>query len=474
MESIFENINAHLEGKFWTRLEPPVAITPQQELHRGTLFETNESKQLLKKRNYLLTNTSLFFAEEDYSLARKESSIRWMIMEPFIETLGEDTKYGFRLKQGACQKDFYTDSNESLDIWIDKLSSICIMTSIENDYKFVKKIGKGSFADVYLAKDLITSENVAIKAIHKIVCLKSPNGLSSLVNEIEIMRKLDHPNIIKFYKIYESEHHISLVLDFLEGGELFTRVLSKGSYTEKEAARLIWKLLKVLKYLDSNQIIHRDVKLENIMLKSKDKNTSFKLIDFGLACYCEENLTLRCGSPGYIAPEILKKYPYSTKADVFSAGVILYILLSGRSPFPGRNNGEVLARNRDCRLHFEDSYWSAVSAQAIKFVLTLTESNPDLRPTAKEALKSSWFLILKRHERRKNHNKSKFIPIALQNPFQEIKEEENEEEPHHRHGAISSGDTTPVLRNNPRMPINFRKSAINFEDNETYRDKFDF
>lgn len=229
------------------------------------------------------------------------------------------------------------------------------MNGIENDFKFLKKIGKGSFADVYLASDLGTQELVAVKAINKSHYLRNPGGTIALINEISIMKKLDHPNIIKIHRIYESDTHVSLVLDYLEGGELFQRILQKGRYDEKDASKLTEKLLRVLDYMSSLNIVHRDIKLENIILVSKESDVEIKLIDFGLACEITQDVTLRCGSPGYISPEILKKQPYNTKVDVFSVGIILYIMLSGRSPFHGRSNDEILIRNRDCRLSFDSA-----------------------------------------------------------------------------------------------------------------------
>lgn len=147
------------------------------------------------------------------------------------------------------------------------------------------------------------------------------------MNEINIMRRLNHKNIIKMYEVYEGEYHIYIVLELLKGGELFDRIVKKGSYSERDAIILITRLLQALEYIHSKGIMHRDIKPENLILK--DENSfDLKLADFGLSEFQnkKENLFTRCGTPGYVAPEVLEDKKYNTKCDIFSAGVILYIL----------------------------------------------------------------------------------------------------------------------------------------------------
>ena len=141
------------------------------------------------------------------------------------------------------------------------------------------------------------------------------------------MRILDHPGIIKLYEVYEGEHHIYLVMELLRGGELFDRVLKRGHYDEPDAAVMISRILSALQYIHSLGIMHRDLKPENLILKDDD-DYDIRLADFGLAEFVDkkEFLFRRCGTPGYVAPEILNDQPYDTKCDIFSAGVILYIL----------------------------------------------------------------------------------------------------------------------------------------------------
>ncbi len=141
------------------------------------------------------------------------------------------------------------------------------------------------------------------------------------------MRTLDHEGCIKLFEVYENDNYIYLLLEVLKGGELLERIVRKGIYTEYDASVLMKKLLEALDYLHSKGIIHRDIKPENLILKAQDNDTDIKIADFGLATFTnQEFLFKRCGTPGYVAPEVLADQKYDYKVDVFSAGVLLYIL----------------------------------------------------------------------------------------------------------------------------------------------------
>lgn len=175
------------------------------------------------------------------------------------------------------------------------------------------------------------------------------------MNEINMMRIIDHPNVIKLYEVFETDNHINLVLELLRGGELFDKVVDKGFYTEKDAAGLMKKLLGALDYMHTKGIMHRDLKPENLILANTEDDVEVKIADFGLATYVDidEQLFRRCGTPGYVAPEILADQPYDHKVDIFSAGVILYILLSGASPFYGDSYNEILLKNKKCEVSYD-------------------------------------------------------------------------------------------------------------------------
>ena len=222
-------------------------------------------------------------------------------------------------------------------------------------------IGKGSFARVYLVEDKDTMVKYAVKAFSKEYLLSQTKGKESLINEIEIMQVLKNEFIMNLEELHESKNSIYLVLELLEGGELFNYISGSKTLGLKDLYRVMKCLMSSLAYLAEKGIMHRDLKPENMILKNKDKleNCTLKLVDFGLATSCnvEEYLFKRCGTPGYVAPEIInapsnENIKYTPKCDVFSAGIIFYIMVAGKSPFDGKSFQEILTQNKQCNINF--------------------------------------------------------------------------------------------------------------------------
>ncbi|CAG9319146.1 unnamed protein product [Blepharisma stoltei] len=390
MQTIFEKSDISKSGEFWTPTTEAKEKLTKSLVYQGVLWELIQPG-LIKKRNILVSGKALFVLKKDLSVAKKMVNLEWKIVEPFVETCNERSRYGLRILYKSHGFDFYAESSEDLDHWVENLSKIAIMTNVEDDYEFAKVIGRGGFAKIYLAKNIETQQDFAIKSIEKSQVVNFPSNFAQLVSEIKIMRSLDHPNVVKLHKVYESETHIHLVLDYLAGGDLMKRLKLKSFYPEELAAKLVYKLLQVLSYLHSMGITHRDIKLENIVLLSKSNDIEFKLIDFGLSCENTESMKLRCGSPGYVAPEILMKQPYTSKVDIYSAGILLYTLLSGVFPYCEIGwNQKSIAKSKDFRLFFEDEQWSHVSRAAIQMVIWMTDPNPSCRISIEDALTSKW------------------------------------------------------------------------------------
>jgi serine/threonine protein kinase len=209
------------------------------------------------------------------------------------------------------------------------------------------------------------------------------------------MRLLNHPSIMKVFEVFETDNHINLILEILRGGELFERIIAKGCYSEREAASLMKKLLSALEHLHSKGIMHRDIKPENLILASKDDDNNIKLADFGLATYVnmQTQLFTRCGTPGYVAPEVLDDLPYNEKVDIFSAGIILYILLTGCSPFYGKSYNEILMKNKKCKISFDFTEFKAKpSPPATDLLKKMLEKDHTERISAADALTHEWIV----------------------------------------------------------------------------------
>jgi calcium-dependent protein kinase len=231
----------------------------------------------------------------------------------------------------------------------------------------------------------------------KIIQCKSSSEQHTLAinKEINILKNLDHPNIIKVYEFYSSEKYVYIINELCTGGELFDKIVDVKHFSESVACNIMRQLLSAIAYCHEKGVIHRDLKPENILIESsEEKNKDFfniKVIDFGT---CEilkkKKLTEQIGTSFYIAPEVLKN-GYNEKCDLWSCGVILYILLCGSPPFYGKNEKEIFKKILDGNFTFRHKIWNKISTEAKNLVLKLLQVNPTKRISAQEALEDVWF-----------------------------------------------------------------------------------
>jgi len=250
-------------------------------------------------------------------------------------------------------------------------------------------LGEGGYSVVKLATSKIDKSNVAVKIISK--NLLSENDLESLQQEVSILQQLHHKNVTRLIDYFDEADHYYMVLEYLEGGELFDRIVKKTFYSEKEARDLVFTILMVIKYLHDLNIVHRDLKPENLLLSSKSDDSLIKLADFGFAIHVDGySITTQCGTPGYIAPEILKNKPYGKPCDMWSFGVILYILLGGYPPFHDDNQRVLFRKICKADYTFHPDYWSGVSDDAKDLIRKLLNVDQDKRLTVIQALDHPW------------------------------------------------------------------------------------
>jgi len=262
-------------------------------------------------------------------------------------------------------------------------------------YKPTKLLGTGSFGSVYEAKNTIFQNIVAMKVINK-----DPNNEldeQEIRNEIDILKKLSHPNIVKIYEFYISNSHYYIVTEFCRDGELFSYI--KNKYSERQLAVLFYQVFSGLWYLHDNKILHRDIKLENIMISQKEKDNETgeelfwaKIIDFGTAKIFEKNKKEKdvVGSSYYIAPEVLQQN-YNEKCDTWSVGVILYMMLVGRAPFDGKDDEEIILKINSADYNSKEPKLMKHSPEVRDLVSKLLEKDTDKRYSAKEAIAHPWF-----------------------------------------------------------------------------------
>ncbi|NWX29424.1 KCC1G kinase, partial [Notiomystis cincta] len=260
-------------------------------------------------------------------------------------------------------------------------------SNIRKTFIFMEALGSGAFSEVFLVKQKSTGKLYALKCIKK-----SPlNRDSSLENEIAVLKKIKHENIVTLEDIYESTTHFYLVMQLVSGGELFDRILERGVYTEKDASLVIHQVLTAVKYLHENGIVHRDLKPENLLYLTPEENSKIMITDFGLS-KMEQNgiMSTACGTPGYVAPEVLAQKPYSKAVDCWSIGVITYILLCGYPPFYEETESKLFEKIKEGHYEFESPFWDDISESAKDFIRHLLEKNPSARFTCEEALRHPW------------------------------------------------------------------------------------
>jgi calcium-dependent protein kinase len=259
---------------------------------------------------------------------------------------------------------------------------------IADVYEFdVKPLGEGSYGTVTRGMHKRTGAERAIKIVSK----SRLRHLARFRLEIEIMKEMEHPNIIRLYETYEDDTNIYLVMELCTGGELFDRIISVGTFCEREAAAYVKQMLSALFYMHNHGICHRDIKPENFLLSTGDKDAQLKMIDFGLSSRFSggEFMRTKSGTPYYVAPEVLGGL-YTEKCDIWSVGVLAFIMLCGYPPFNGRTDKEILALVKRGCVKFMEPEWSAISVDAKDFVKRLLEFNPNTRFSAREALEHVW------------------------------------------------------------------------------------
>ncbi|CAL5441382.1 unnamed protein product [Camellia sinensis] len=264
-------------------------------------------------------------------------------------------------------------------------------TRIWDKYILGRELGRGEFGVTYLCTDRETREALACKSISK-KKLRTAVDVEDVRREVQIMSSLpDHPNIVKLKATYEDNEAVHLVMELCEGGELFDRIVARGHYSERAAAGIVRTIAEVVKMCHVNGVMHRDLKPENFLFENKKESSMLKAIDFGLSvCFKPgEKFSEIVGSPYYMAPEVLKRN-YGPEVDIWSSGVILYILLCGVPPFWAETEqGVALAILRGV-LDFKREPWPQISDSAKSLVRQMLEPDPRKRLTAQQVLEHPW------------------------------------------------------------------------------------
>lgn len=267
---------------------------------------------------------------------------------------------------------------------------------IRTVYTFQQELGSGYFGTVKLCHHKDDKNKIyAVKSIDK--HRLAPSQIEVLSREIDILSRVDHPNIIRYYETYMDEQYFHIVTEYLSGGDLLAGMSRKKNYCEKDIAIVINKLLNAISHIHARGIVHRDLKPENILFENKNEDSDLKIIDFGVSREFfkkNDDLNSIVGTPYYVAPEVLTG-KYDKKVDIWSIGIIMYVLMTGKPPFNGRSKGELFKniQTQEIPLPIKRDK-SSYSEEAVKFLFLITKKEPNERISAADALKHEWFEIL--------------------------------------------------------------------------------
>ena len=274
---------------------------------------------------------------------------------------------------------------------------------LRDNYEVKEVLGEGSYGSVRKISHRLTHEDRAVK-----VLLKKKLGhenMQDILNEVSVLRSLDHPNILKLYECYQDKFSYCIVTELCTGGELFERITSQQHLPEAVAADYIRQILSCLLYIHEKGIVHRDLKPENFLLSDTSAMANLKLIDFGTSTHFTpgEFLTYKIGTIYYLSPEVIDRH-YNEKCDIWSAGAILYTMLCGSPPFPGKKDSEIMRNIQKGTFSLTGGVWNTISAGAKDLLVKMMNKDIGKRLSAREALSHSWIRTAVEHPVNRLHS----------------------------------------------------------------------
>jgi len=354
-----------------------------------TLYTTKDRKSAIKVYCELWTNIILM------KESPKKPAIGFMEVSysRLKLSISKDEKK-LRLIKNRKYEELWNDDEEILFNWYNALSASCIYSNFRSDYEIHKVLGKGNFAKVYLVEEKETKKFFAAKIFDKHLIKNDEFEKKCFLYEIDMLRTVNSSNLLQTFKIYEGENNIYCVGQYCSGGTLYEYIKTHGKPTVSHALLITKQILNALAYLESKSLIHRDLKPENIMFDDKNLN-SVTLVDFGFMTKANEfnSLFTRCGTPGYVAPEVLADKYYDIKVDVYSLGILFYILLTKVNPFNHKSYSKLIQKNKSGSIDFQllESIDSELKPLIIDAVTSMLEKDVTKRPKASELLNHKLF-----------------------------------------------------------------------------------
>lgn len=368
INSLVESIATHVGPSHVMNMSVSQKVKAQDlKCEEGYLWKRGHSfLHFWSKRYYLLATSCLYYYNSPKDIRCKgviflSGSIVESVKEPENELKGY---YGFEiLHLDLCtgihhrhdKRTLYARSAEERDRWVTKLQHAANVVPIEEEYCIGLELGRGRFSVVKECVHKASGKHFAVKVIDKSTIEQEDKSL--LRTEIAVLKLVNHPNIIHMEGLYESRQYIYIVMEMLKGGELFERIVGRPRFSEEECCKVIRPLLESVAYLHDLGIVHRDLKPENILCGENLED--LKIADFGLSKMIlpTEKMEAACGTLSYVAPEVLTLQGYGREADLWSVGVIMFLLLCGKLPFDGDDQSEIIRLTVQADLKTNPNVW---------------------------------------------------------------------------------------------------------------------
>ena len=367
--------------------------SPPLVTHEGFIYKISHSKKLKKVYFKLIGKDFFYYKGKDDKNHKGMHNLSGIYIKKGdkVNIEGKDF-YTFSILYPQKERTYYVEDENEFKEWMEKLNLAINYKSLLDQYNIKEKIGKGKFGLVKYGIHKETNRPVAIKIMAKKNMKKQDLELAK--TEIDILKICQHPNIVKLYDIFDNSDYIYIVMEYCSGGDLFSYI-EKRNYklNEERAADIIHKLSMAVYYLHSYGIIHRDLKPENILMTDESENADIRLLDFGLSKIIGPNETCLepFGTLSFVAPEVLKGKPYDKTVDLWSIGIIAYLLLCGFLPFDDEHSEREIARQTiQDPVPFPDHIWDKLSVESKEFVDGLLKKKPEDRISITQVLESKW------------------------------------------------------------------------------------
>ena len=387
-------------------------ISTKGSNYEGFMYKLTKTKKIKKLWFKLICRDIYYFKSNDEKQLKGMHNLSGVYFkENETITINNELYYSFALIYPKQVRHYYLKDRNEYNNWVKELKKAIDVTPLTEFYDVKGNLGKGKFGQVKLGIHKQTGRKVAIKIINK--QNMDNQDLELVKTEIDILKISQHPNIIKLYDIFENQDCIFIIMEYCEGGDLFSYI-EKRNYKlpEPRAAEIIHKLSAAIYFIHSFGIVHRDLKPENILMTDSTDKADIRLLDFGLSKIIGpgEKCTEPYGTLSYVAPEVLIEKPYDQRVDLWSIGIITYLLLCGCLPFDDEHSEKEIARQT---IHdpvpYHPSLWKKLSKESRDFVNKLLQKDPEKRMTIKQILEHEW---IKKYYTKVTEERKKSVDIS--------------------------------------------------------------